>query len=177
MFNAAAPLQALPPGAGGWAEGDCGCQTAPLYRWEVRRSARDLSRRIRAWGQTALHPIRRLKTVTAIEVETTNPMGRPNRFTLTDSAGKAYSLTSDELRVASNTRVAKLSTPSLRQRAKSNDLAFEITGDRVDISGRGFGHGVGMCQFGAEGLSKRGWTWNQILERSYPGAQLERAYE
>jgi stage II sporulation protein D len=40
------------------------------------------------------------------------------------------------------------------------------------ISGRGWGHGVGMSQWGAYGYAKRGSTYDQILAHYYPGTQL-----
>ena len=42
--------------------------------------------------------------------------------------------------------------------------------------GRGWGHGVGMCQVGAYGLAKQGWTAEQILKRYYAGIELTRMY-
>jgi len=42
--------------------------------------------------------------------------------------------------------------------------------------GRGWGHGVGMCQVGAYGLAKQGWTTEQILKAYYSGIELTRMY-
>jgi stage II sporulation protein D len=42
--------------------------------------------------------------------------------------------------------------------------------------GRGWGHGVGMCQVGAYGLAKQGWTSEQILKAYYSGIELTRMY-
>ena len=61
-------------------------------------------------------------------------------------------------------------------RVLSGDFRVVIAGDRVTIDGRGFGHGVGLCQFGANGLAKQGLSVNEILARYYPGATIERAY-
>ena len=44
------------------------------------------------------------------------------------------------------------------------------------FTGRGFGHGVGMCQHGAQATAKAGKSWQQILERYYPKAQCVRAW-
>lgn len=41
------------------------------------------------------------------------------------------------------------------------------------IEGRGRGHGVGLCQTGARGYARRGWSAAQILAHYYPGATLE----
>jgi len=51
--------------------------------------------------------------------------------------------------------------------------------DRVTgfvFTGRGWGHGVGMCQFGAYGLAKQGLTVEQILKTYYTGIELTRMY-
>ncbi|MCW2978181.1 MAG: SpoIID/LytB protein [Actinomycetia bacterium] len=40
------------------------------------------------------------------------------------------------------------------------------------VNGRGWGHGVGMSQWGAEGYAQHGWGWRRILEHYYPGTQL-----
>ena len=42
--------------------------------------------------------------------------------------------------------------------------------------GRGWGHGVGMCQVGAYGLAKQGWTTEQILKAYDSGIELTRMY-
>ena len=42
--------------------------------------------------------------------------------------------------------------------------------------GRGWGHGVGMCQVGAYGLARQGWTSEQILKAYYSGIELTRMY-
>jgi stage II sporulation protein D len=41
------------------------------------------------------------------------------------------------------------------------------------IEGRGWGHGVGMSQWGAEGFALHGWTYREILAHYYPGTRLE----
>lgn len=42
----------------------------------------------------------------------------------------------------------------------------------VTINTRGFGHGVGMSQYGANGAAKAGYTYKQILNHYYPSAVL-----
>jgi stage II sporulation protein D len=43
------------------------------------------------------------------------------------------------------------------------------------VSGRGWGHGVGMSQWGANGFAQRGFDYARILAHYYPGTQLGRA--
>jgi len=37
------------------------------------------------------------------------------------------------------------------------------------FTGEGYGHGVGMCQYGANGMARRGAGYREILARYYPG--------
>lgn len=53
-------------------------------------------------------------------------------------------------------------------------LAFE--GDTLVVRGKGSGHGVGLCQWGARGMADQGVGYRDILARYYPGAALRRAY-
>lgn len=57
------------------------------------------------------------------------------------------------------------------------DLQVEKRGGRVarvTATGRGNGHGVGMCQVGAIGRARAGASCREILEAYYPGAELRR---
>lgn len=44
------------------------------------------------------------------------------------------------------------------------------------FTGRGWGHGVGMCQTGAYGLAKDGYSYTAILQKYYTGIKLQRMY-
>lgn len=44
------------------------------------------------------------------------------------------------------------------------------------FNGRGWGHGVGMCQVGAYGLAKQGLSYEQILKTYYTGIELTKMY-
>jgi stage II sporulation protein D len=44
------------------------------------------------------------------------------------------------------------------------------------FTGRGWGHGVGMCQYGAYGMAKMGVKYDEIIKHYYTGVELTRAY-
>ena len=46
---------------------------------------------------------------------------------------------------------------------------------RIVVTGKGWGHGVGMSQWGAYGYARHGWSYRQILAHYYPGTTLGRA--
>jgi len=56
---------------------------------------------------------------------------------------------------------------------KSSAFDVKWDGDRLSLSGKGWGHGVGLCQIGAAVMSVRGYAFTQILEHYYPGSRLE----
>ena len=53
---------------------------------------------------------------------------------------------------------------------------FEITkdGENVVINTKGYGHGVGMSQYGAEGMARAGYTYDQILKYYYTGVEIKK---
>jgi stage II sporulation protein D len=57
-------------------------------------------------------------------------------------------------------------------------LAFSVkaSGGAFLFSGKGRGHGAGMCQWGAAGRARAGDDYRAILARYYPGAELLRMY-
>ena len=57
-------------------------------------------------------------------------------------------------------------------RLRSTAFTVERRGDRLRFTGRGFGHGVGMCVIGAGRRAQRGETAAAILAQYYPGLEL-----
>lgn len=49
-----------------------------------------------------------------------------------------------------------------------------LKSNSVILKGKGFGHGVGLCQWGAIALSQTGSTYQEILNHFYPGTEIER---
>lgn len=66
----------------------------------------------------------------------------------------------------------------LREQLFVIDREYDESGRVTEFvfNGRGWGHGVGMCQVGAYGLAKQGWSFEQILKAYYTGIELTRMY-
>jgi stage II sporulation protein D len=68
--------------------------------------------------------------------------------------------------------------PHNGQILNSTDFSVNERGDGlVVLEGHGYGHGAGMCQWGAIGRARAGQDFVEILETYYPGAVLVNAYE
>ncbi len=59
---------------------------------------------------------------------------------------------------------------------KSTLFNVSLEGEMVVLKGKGFGHGVGLCQEGAMNMSKKGYDHRQILEYYYPSMRLVKDY-
>jgi stage II sporulation protein D len=57
-------------------------------------------------------------------------------------------------------------------RLKSNWYDVRVAGDQIIFNGRGSGHGVGLCQVGAEVMGEEGKSYREILSFYYPGTRL-----
>lgn len=168
-FNLAAPIQGVPR--------ECPCDFSPRHRWTVERSASELVRRFRAFGADQGMAIRAIRSLRSIEPERHNPAQRPATYRITDREGATWRVSAEELRLAMNHNGSSgIGRPEREATVWSGDVEVSIDGDRVTITGRGFGHGVGMCQFGAEGLARTGRTAEGILSHYYPGAHIAQTF-
>ena len=57
---------------------------------------------------------------------------------------------------------------------KSNYYTITQNNNSIKVVARGYGHGVGMSQYGAEGMSRAGYTYDQILYHYYQGTKIKK---
>ena len=57
---------------------------------------------------------------------------------------------------------------------RSAELDFTMTDVGVLFTTRGYGHGVGMSQYGANGMARQGYNYKQILEHYFPNTYIDR---
>jgi SpoIID/LytB domain protein len=110
----------------------------------------------------------------SIEVLANNQAGRPIRIRLVDSRGATLDLRAEDFRRAVNYAREGEATP--RDRLNSSNFRAQLNGATISFTGAGLGHGVGMCQYGAESMAQRGVTAPQILRTYYPDATVRKAY-
>ncbi len=69
----------------------------------------------------------------------------------------------------------RLTVDRTGRKIKSNSYEITFRGNRFVFSGgRGFGHAVGMCQYGAEGMARKGKDFKTILSHYFPGSSIRR---
>ena len=97
---------------------------------------------------------------------------------------KGYSRRAVELEIIGSNGVKTLKGGKIRSALRLNEQLFVIdkrygSGDQVasyTFTGRGWGHGVGMCQYGAFGLAKMGVKFDDIIRHYYTGVELTKSY-
>ncbi len=94
-----------------------------------------------------------------------------------------YSRRAVELEIIGSNGVKTLKGGKIRSALRLREQLFVMnkrySGERVaayTFTGRGWGHGVGMCQYGAYGLAKMGVKYDDIVKHYYTGADVVKAY-
>lgn len=151
------------------------CTTTPMYQWKAAHAVDGLSQRLAAFAKDRrIKPLMDFARLAAIEIAASNEHGRPTRFALVDVNDRAGELSAENFRRAVNFTAPGVPPPETMLR--SSNIRPQIQGESVLFEGYGFGHGVGLCQYGAEELAKSGKRHDAILRWYYPGVELLRAY-
>lgn len=165
-----APLLARKPTASG-----C-CESEAAATWEARFLLSDL--RVALIKSTP--KAKSLARLTGCRVTARNSAGRVTAFEFRDVKGKTVGLSAHDLRRI----LGKLNQVQGGKAAplRSDDFEPTIisktrkTPALLEVKGRGFGHGVGLCQYGAKAMGRKGATWQAILKRYYPKSELQRVW-
>lgn len=171
--NGGAPYLRAVRDRSGRGRGDYYCAISPRFRWREEWDGATLNAILAQTLPAALGAAAaNLGRVTNIRAGKTTPTGRLAELVV-ETTGGTFTVPGqrirDVLRPASDRQL--LST--LFQ------LFVERRGDelvRVVAAGAGYGHGVGMCQFGAVGRARAGQDYRRILAVYYPGTKVERIY-
>ncbi len=128
------------------------CRGSSLHRWTKTMTLDEMSKRLRQAHLTK---------------------GKIERFSRPEETSAV------KLQVDKKTQ--QLSPSKVREAVGFTDLYSSrftavTKGNTIHIEGRGFGHGVGMCQWGAKGMAEAGKTYRTILAYYYRGVRLKRIY-
>ena len=134
---------------------DYDLETRDFYRWEVRYTRDQLTGILRRKAGVDVGP------VSALEPLERGASGRICRLRISGPGGSVEIGKELAIRMA-------LSESCL----KSSAFDVEWQGDEVVLRGRGWGHGVGLCQIGAAVMAEEGYDYRQILTHYYRGAEV-----
>lgn len=132
-------------------------EESPYYSWEIRISTEELEKKLTMQGIN-------LNKVDSIKIQQRSESGRVVRILLKNSNNREIMSGREFRKIVGFDRL------------KSTLFEVEKRGNEFLFQGKGWGHGVGMSQWGAKNMGDSGHTVEQILEFYYPGTNIEKVY-
>jgi len=129
------------------------CQDSPHFKWHNVLSQEEVKDALAKGGL-------RIENIKDILI-----LGRDKSNRITD------------LKIVDDKKDMKISAKDFRNTLgpnviKSTNFQVKVIDHDIVFEGFGWGHGVGLCQWGAYFMAKQGYTYKQILEYYYPGTQI-----
>ena len=137
-----------------------------FFQWStVSFAAADVSRQIiRRYPR--FESLKRIVAIEPGDVSEYEGFKRHCSLRLVGVNGRSKKLRAEDLRLTVDRTGRKIKSNSYEITPRGNQFVFS--------AGRGFGHAVGMCQYGAEGMARKGKDYKAILSHYYPGSSIRR---
>lgn len=130
------------------------CRASKHYQWEARFAKKEIETNLKAHGL-------QISNLHNLSVGKKDAGGRALDFVIEDDKGKK-NIHANDFRLWLNP-----------ERLKGTFLrSVREEGEEFIFKGRGWGHGVGMCQYGDMTLAGLGYRYKDILTYYYPGAEI-----
>lgn len=131
------------------------CQFSPHYRWEKKIKLHEIRDKFVRAGYS-------INEIQNIAVKERYETGFVKSIEI-KADHKVYTISAKEFRHIIGVNILR-----------SRRFLLKTKGDYLYITGYGWGHGIGMCQWGAYGMALRGYNFKQILNYYYPGAEIKK---
>jgi SpoIID/LytB domain len=134
---------------------ECGlCKESPHFKWTKNIPLSDIEKKLGENG----YKIGKVKSFTILA---RNKSGRVDKIEIKDDSDVSCMITGKDFR-------RMIGPNDLR----STNFEPSISNDKLILNGIGWGHGAGMCQWGAKGYAGHGKSAEEILKIYYPGAEV-----
>lgn len=151
------------------------CEWSKYFNWSETFTEKQLRGRIEQYLASDRGRDMRIGRLKDIKIISTSPGGRIGELKIITEYDN-FKFKKDRIRWV----IGRTSSPDLI--LPSSRFEIELTKDNkgliksVVFTGSGYGHGIGMCQCGAIGLSRQGWPYMNILKHYYTGIELKKLY-
>lgn len=130
------------------------CKASPHYKWAEEIPLWKIESTLKENGY-------KIGRINSINLLSKNKSGRIEKIEMKDENGVSFILTGKDFR--------QLLGPNV---VRSTKFDISMRWMQAALTGLGWGHGVGMCQWGAYGLAKKGKKAEEIVKFYYPGADI-----
>jgi stage II sporulation protein D len=142
------------------------CNISPKFEWKETYSFEDVIKRLKRASLLNNGNYR----LNNLYIESRYSSGRVREmiFEVVDEFGgvKNVSIFGNEIR-------SIIKTADNKSILWSTFFDVSLRRHSVEIDGKGFGHGVGMCQYGTISLSRKGWKYEEIVDHYFPGIKIK----
>lgn len=128
---------------------ECDSSSSPFYIWERRIQLKELEQ------------VLKLDPIGKIDVASRTKTGRARKVTFTGTGYEKVYEANDLRKILG------------WKRLPSTWFNIVMSGNLVIFRGKGYGHGVGMCQWSSMEMAKKGFNYKEILARFYPGTVIK----
>ena len=150
VFN----LKSIPPLSGV----DCGhCNNSKYYHWKKKLGKNEIENKL----NVTKSKVKKIRNITTEEI---GPGGHCSTIKIEHAGGTK--------RVNANDFRLMVGPNNLR----STSFKIKNNGSSFIFEGSGWGHGVGLCQYGTQDMAKSGFKWFDILRHYYPEIDLVKIY-
>ena len=125
------------------------CDMSPYSSWEKRIQFSEIEKALDISG------------IKGISIDSYTSTGRVKKLDITDTSGMTTISATDFRKALGWSRLP------------STNFKITIDGDLVIFAGKGYGHGVGLCQWGALQMAREGKNYKEILSFFYPGTTIQ----
>lgn len=136
-----------------------------VFRWRRTRTLEQITQHLKRYLKNRNHPLVNFTTVKQIQIVKRSPAGRILKLVVQTDIGN-IEIDKNDTRSAFE---PPLSTLYYLEPVYGSDKILK----GYAFVGGGFGHGVGMSQYGSYNLANIGWSGEQILNFYYPGTQIQ----
>lgn len=146
------------------------CDISPRFDWTREMSGEEIgaavTRYLHSRGSST-----EIGTARALRIESRTPSGRVGTLTIDGSEGQT-TLRGNAIRYALRVAGGELLNSTYFSIEASGPGRSAAGERRFTLRGRGYGHGIGMCQWGAIGRARAGQDAATILQTYYPGTSV-----
>lgn len=147
--------------------GEAWCSSSSLYEWEYKFSEDYFSLQLRKNAQKASREINSRISKPHLRITQRASSGHISRALLKTSKGQ-YTLAGDKVRWLIKPPKSRFSI------LPSSHMKMDYEDGQWHIHGKGFGHGIGMCQMGARERSRAGQNYQEILRAYYTSIEFKK---
>lgn len=138
------------------------CKKSSYSHWEAEWTPAELGQELSKYLRKSLDCVK------SLEIAETAPSGRVVRLIVHFEKGDDILLSYDEIRRCLRCRNSSGNMAAL----PSTRFTVEETHGKIKVAGSGWGHGTGMCQWGAIGMAEAGAGFEEILKHYYQGTSV-----